>query len=72
MKNYYVEFEFPDLPSGIFRQTWRGMATNLGKAPFEAFKEVRRRPGVKGRRVNSMKVLAVKMVEPTAPNEVPA
>ncbi len=70
MKNYYVEFEFPDLPSGIFRQTWHGMATSLGKAPFEAFKEVRKRPGVKGRRVNSMKVLAVKMVEPTAQTEV--
>ncbi len=60
-KQFYVEFEFPDLPGGCYRQSWYGTASSIGKASFEAFKEVRKRPAVKGRRLHRMKTTVIEM-----------
>jgi hypothetical protein len=64
MKKFLVEFEFPGLPSSHYRQSWIGRATKLSKAPFEAFKEVGKRPGIKGKRIHFMKVSVSKIDEP--------
>lgn len=63
-KKFYVEYEFPELPGGKMRQSWHGEATNLGMAAFQAFKEIRKRAGIKGRRIHRAKLSVVEMTTP--------
>lgn len=64
-KTFYVEYEFPELPGGKMRQSWRGEATNLGMAAYLAFKEIRKRSGIKGRRIHksTVRVIEIKLID---------
>lgn len=61
-KKYYVEYEFPELPSGQMYQNARVEATNLGMACHRAFQVIKARPHVKGRRIHNAKIRVVESI----------
>lgn len=63
-KKFHVEFFFPHLPFGIAQQNVRGVeATNMGMAVHKAFKEVKGRKGVKGRKhLDQVKITVIEIV----------
>lgn len=63
-KKFFVDAEFPELPGGKMYQTWRGEATSIRKAPFEALKDIMARDGIKGRRIHQIKLRVVEIIEP--------
>jgi hypothetical protein len=65
MASFAVSFTFPELPGGYAYQQVRAEAGNFDTAVSRAFKEVKKRKGVKGRRITTVKIAVVKVTETT-------
>jgi hypothetical protein len=63
-KTFYVEYEFPELPGGVMYQNVRIEASDIGLACHRGLKEIRKRKGVKGRRISTAKVRVVELTAP--------
>jgi hypothetical protein len=61
-KKFYVEYEFPELPSGKMYQNARVEATSIGMACHKAFQVIKARPHVKGRRLHNAKVKVIEAI----------
>lgn len=56
MKRFMCDFSFPDLPSGKMYATEIGEGGDVGNAVNDAFKKVKKRPAIKGRRIKTVKI----------------
>lgn len=61
MKTFHVEVFFPELPSPVASQTQKIHAGQAGVAIQRAMKEIKQRPGVKGRRISTLRVTCVEI-----------
>jgi hypothetical protein len=61
MNTYHVEVEFPELPGGVMRQNARSQAVRPSAAIARAMREILARRGIKGKRINQIKILCVKV-----------
>lgn len=61
MKKFHVAFTFHEMPSGLMYQNVNVEATDLGMAVHHAYKEIRKRPAVKGRRLTTAKITIVEV-----------
>jgi hypothetical protein len=61
MKEFVVDFTFPEVSSGKMYQSSRQKATGMTTAVARAYKEVKQRPGIKGKRIHSVKISVVEI-----------
>lgn len=67
LQEYIVDFFFPELKGPGIYQSAAVSASDFGTAFNRAWTDVRKRPAIKGRRINTVKLTAIRSEKAQAP-----